>query len=262
MKNQQGLTLIEMIVVIVLIGVLGTITAELIRQPVDASISVNERVALANDADNIMTRITRDIRLSVPNSIRVSIDGTTIEMIKSEQGGRYRFMKNSIGTGDVLDFNAPDISFDVLSPLNPAPQPGQFIIIYNLDANGNQANAWFGDNRAIVATGTTNTNIQLTSAFQFPFHSTAQRFYLSSGPVQYRCSNGEIKRYEGYSMTNSIIQPPIQFSSILSKNIDQCSFSYLSGSSTRQGLVDLTMTISKSQEKMTLKKSIHVGNVP
>jgi MSHA biogenesis protein MshO len=262
-----GFSLIELVVVIVLIGVLATVSVALIRQPIDASADVQRRARLADAADQAMARISRDLRLALPNSIRTSVDGRAIEMLVAPMAGRYRGTLRGTptaeGVGDVLDFAAADASFDLLAPLPAIPAAGQWAVVYNLTANGTQANAWAGDNRATIGSGSTATRINLAAPFQFPFPSPSQRVYVVDQAVQYRCaSDGQLRRHAGYAPATTMVVPPVGSSALLAEGVSLCSFRFEAGNASRQGLAALSLAITRDGESVNLLKSVHLPNLP
>jgi MSHA biogenesis protein MshO len=261
-QHQDGFTLLELVVAITVLAVIGVVIANIIRQPIDASIEIQRRAAMANEADQLMNRISRDVRLALPNSIRVSADGLSLELLSAPQGGRYRAFTATGGTGDVLDFSQPDSSFDILSPFPSAPEAGQLIVIYNLTANNPQSNAWSGSNRATVGTGSTFRNVVLQTPMQFPYPSPAQRFYLVTGPVQYRCQADGLWRYDGYPIQTTLTAPPSNRGQRLSGALDVCQFRYDPGTLTRFSLTTVSLGITREGERLLLEKAIHGGNVP
>jgi MSHA biogenesis protein MshO len=258
-----GFSLIELVVVIVLIGVLATVSVALIRQPIDASADVQRRARLADAADQAMARISRDLRLALPNSIRTSTDGRAIEMLIAPMAGRYRARPTAAGGGDLLDFIAADASFDLLAPLPAIPAAGQWAVVYNLAASGTQANAWAGDNRATIGSGSTATRITLAAPFQFPFPSPSQRVYVVDQAVQYRCAgDGQLRRHAGYSPTTSMVVPPVGSSALLAEGVSLCNFRFDAGNASRQGLAALSLAITREGESVNLLKSVHLPNLP
>jgi MSHA biogenesis protein MshO len=264
MRRAAGFSLLEVVVVLVLVGVLATVSTQLLRQPIDASNDVQRRARLADAADQAMARISRDIRLALPNSVRVNATGTAIEFLMAPAGGRYRAAPTAAGSGDVLDFATADASFDVLSPLAAAPQSGQWVVIYNLGAEGPQANAWRGDNRATVGAGSTPSNIVLAPPFRFPFPSPTRRFYLVSGAVQYACTaDGRLMRFAGYPPAAAMLSPPAGGTSgVLADAVGLCEFRYAPGAGSRNALVTLRLAVERDGERVTLLKSVHLPNAP
>lgn len=262
-RRAAGFSLIELVVVIVLIGILATVSVALIRQPIDASVDVQRRARLADAADQAMARISRDLRLALPNSIRTSADGRAIEMLVAPMAGRYRGRPTAGDSGDVLDFAAADASFDLLAPLPAAPSPGQWAVVYNLTADGTQANAWAGDNRATVGAGSTTMRINLAAPFQFPFASPSQRVYVVDQAVQYRCaSDGQLRRHAGFAPGIAMVVSPPGTSSLLAEGVSLCSFRFEAGNASRQGLAALSLAITREGESVSLLKSVHLPNLP
>lgn len=262
-NSLRGFTLLELVFVIVLIGVLATVSAALLRQPFDASAALQRRARLADEADQAMARISRDLRRALPNSVRVAASGETIDALRSSDGGRYRADLTASGGGDLLDFTAADSSFDVLGGLAAAPAAGQWAVVYNLTSSGSSANAWGGDNRASVGAASTAANVQLSPAFQFPFPSPQQRLYIVDGPVMFRCAGGELRRHAGYALGLAQPDPPTGGEDVLLTDAAaSCQFSYLAGASSRHGLVSIRLTLTREGETVSLLKSIHLPNTP
>jgi len=268
--KQEGFTLIEMIIVIVLGGIIASITTSILTLPVQAYVDSARRATLTDSAESALQRMQRDIQAALPNSIRVSADGQSLELIHIIDGGRYRSQLASDGTGDILDFTQADSSFDVLgSLLNYAniTKGSHSIVIYPLASTGN--NAYAGDNSAIISTGTTDKNI-IFSRFQFPLKSPQRRFFVIDGPISYRCdttpllpADKTLMRYQGYAIQASQPNPPNAGGAIQSNYISNCDFSYNSGSSSRSGLVSLNLTLTDDAgESIRLIHQVHISNQP
>lgn len=268
--TQTGFTLIELIIVIVVSGIVASMTASIITLPINAYVDSARRASLTNSAESALQRMQRDIQAALPNSIRVSADGKTLELLHIVDGGRYRSKLASDGSGDILDFTTTDTSFDVLgSLLNIAniTKGSDSIVIYPLASVGN--NPYAGDNTAIMNNSSTATHITFSS-FQFPLKSPQKRFFVIDGPISYRCDttaalpeNKTLMRYQGYAIQATQPNPPSSGGAIQSNYISDCNFSYDSGSSSRSGLVSLTLTLTDDAgESIRLIHQVHISNQP
>jgi len=262
-RRAAGFSLIELVVVLVLLGALALVSVALIRQPIDASADVQRRARLADAADQAMVRLSRDVRLALPNSIRTSADGRAIEMLVAPMGGRYRARPTAAGAGDVLDFAAADASFDLLAPLSAVPVSGQWAVVYNLTATGTLANAWAGGNRAVIGAGSTDMRVVLSPAFQFPFPSPSQRVYIVDQAVQYRCAaDGRLLRHAGFPPAAAMQVPPAGTGALIAEGVSFCDFRYQAGNASRQSLVMFSLALSREGESVNLLKSVHLPNLP
>ena len=79
--GNHGFTLVEAIIVIVLTGILAGVVAVFLVIPVTGYFDVARRAELTDTADTALRRISRDLRLALPNSIRVTSCNTAIEFI-------------------------------------------------------------------------------------------------------------------------------------------------------------------------------------
>lgn len=265
----------ELIVVIAILGIISAMVAVFIQRPVQSYVDSARRAELSDVADTALRRMTRDLRLALPNSIRVTSVGSVfyLEFLITSAGGRYRAEKTGAGAGDTLDFTAADSTFDVLGPALTFAG-GESIVIYNLGTGfaGADAFAAANNNRAAYggAVGTVS-NIVLSSAKLFPLASPGNRFHVVQYAVTYECNPAagvnEIRRYWNYGITpNQTPTPPTGGSSAqLARNVSACTITYDQNAvQGRNGIVSLWLTLSTvaGGENITLYQESHVSNVP
>ena len=256
--------------VIVITGILAGMVAVFIKAPVDGYVDSVRRAELTDAADTALRRISRDVRTALPNSFRLaSVGGSScVEFLPTLGGGRYRVAPKTDSTalpvGDVLDFAIADTSFDVLANSNlPAGFSGtQHVVIYNLGAD--DADAYAGSNRAQINTATaTNANITMVlPGKQFPHESPGKRFQvIPNNSLVYSCSGGMI--YRSTPAISSVPAACPAAGSILVSNVDcaNTSFRY-SPVSARNGLLAMTLTLTKSGESVRIYHEVQVSNVP
>ena len=251
--RNRGFTLVEAIIVIVLTGILAGVVAVFLVIPVTGYFDVARRAELTDIADTALRRIGRDLRLALPNSIRVTSGNTAIEFIPIKSAGRYR----ADGPGDFLNFSsAGDNSFDVIGP-GVDIAADDFIVIYNLGITG--ANAYDGSNRRDATPAGLGLVTVSFSGGQFPFASPARRFHVVGTPVSYICAGGLLNRYWNYSFGTTA---PAGNSGVLASNVSGCRFTYEAGVTAQNSLLTLELAITKDGETVNLVQQVHVGNVP
>jgi MSHA biogenesis protein MshO len=281
-KCQRGFTLVEMIIVIVITGIIGAVVAVFIRSPVQGYVDMVSRAELADEADTAVRRISRDLRLALPNSLRVTTVGNTIflELLLTRTGGRYLDEEDGVAGGDILDFsNAADVSFRVVGPLPTEAaqqiQVGDQLVIYNLGQEpANAYNCAGPCNRAqITAVNAGTRTIGLASnpfAVQTPvsMRSPAHRFQVVSTPVTYACNSvaGTLTRYAGYNIqANQPSSEPVSGAArgLLASGINNCNFNYATLANVRSALVGITLGMQRSGSgTVTLFHQVHVDNTP
>lgn len=271
-KNIDGFTLIEIIVVILVISILAGVIFSVIRGPLQAFIDVEKRARLVDIADTALQRMTREIRLALPNSIRVT-GGTTVEFLRTLDGGRYRTATDGASvvcgspTDAILDLSLAGDCFEVMGTLanfalidttgNCIDSSSDCLAIYNTGQLN--ANAYSDDNLADI-TGVTVNSITFSGAPPFPFQSPRQRFFIVDTPVSFVCNGGQINRFDNYSIGGAV-----GAGNLLIDQVTACNFSYNAGSATRAGLVTLSITVedtSLAGASVTLLQQVHVDNQP
>jgi MSHA biogenesis protein MshO len=274
--RQRGFTLIEMVLVIIIGGIVAAMTVSILTLPINAYIDSSRRATLTDVAESALRRMQRDIRAALPNSIRVSDDGRSLELIHLIDGGRYRaeLAVDASGAligngGNILDFTMNDTSFAVLGTLNnfASITNTDRVVIYPL-AVTDASNAYTGFNTAVI-TNATSTSLSFT-AQQFPLASPQQRFFVIDTPITYRCDitpglpkNRVLIRYQGYALQSLQPEPPSASEAIQANYVSNCQFNYSSGSSSRAGLVTIALSLTDDEgESVSLIHQVHVNNQP
>lgn len=279
--RQGGFTLAEALVVMLITGIIAAAVAAFIRDPVRGYFDTARRAELVDGADNALHRMTRDLRLAVPNSVRIATVGSELflEFLSTTGGGRYRAEVDAGGAGDILEFDAAatPFTFDVIGPMpTKGIAVGNAIVVGNLGSGFGTADAYLGSaGNMRTVTAVSGSRITLSPAAVFPQASAGSRFQVVDQAVTYRCSpdaanpaGGALRRYWAYTISAA---QPTAFAdggnALLAQGVSACAFSYAPNViNQRVGVVSLSLTLAKTtdggSESITLLQEAHVSNVP
>lgn len=272
-KDYKGFTLIEAVIVIAITGIIGGIVAIFIRAPVEAYFDSARRAEMTDIADTALRRMARDVRLALPNSVRVTSSGGSIylEFLQTRSGGRYRQDDACFSSGCASLTTFGSITPDVAIAIN-----SDRVAIYNQynnEAGGCGAtdpSAYCATNTAVI-TGLTDSGSEDVISFAmkpFPHASPANRFQIIETPVSYVCTpgaggSGTLRRYWGYAIAAA---QPTAFggaaTALLATRVANCGMAYAPGVTERGGLLNMQLTLSQSGEDVSLQNQVHVNNVP
>lgn len=289
----QGFSLVEMVITIVVLGIIAVTAGAFILPAVNAHRDLQRRAALVEAAESAIRRMSRDIRLSVPNSVRVTNalavgNGFAIELIPTADGGRYC----TAGTADcdatgALAIGAADSVFDILGFFHNAA----FIAAsggnaYRLVAGSTDSNLYTatGATAVITPAGTITLSVNagrhrvtLGAAHNFPTASPRQRVFVvedAAAPVTYLCnfSAGTLTRYAGYkngaaysSSPNQPTDPAVltgfgATGRLVADNVSNCSVTSIEANVQTSGVVTLSLTLSNSGETVQLLNQVQLDN--
>jgi MSHA biogenesis protein MshO len=282
--SARGFSLIEIIVTLSIVSILAVLGALVVVPAIDAYFAQQRRGELSEAADSAVRRLSRDIRLALPNSVRVAAPGNVfLEVLQTRTGGRYRSQLDdgAVGGEDILDFAAADTTFDTLGRLstiaNQAIVPNSDrVVVHNLGIAG--ASAYLGENISLVTAfapgggaAANEDRITITS-FLFPVESPGRRFHVVSGPVTYECApgavnangdgTGQLRRYDGYAIAAAQPTPPPVPPTIMAGFVTGCAIAYDSIALQARGVVSLRLVVTRAGDSVSLYHEVHVSNVP
>jgi MSHA biogenesis protein MshO len=282
--RQHGFTLIELVVTLVISTIVVAFVSLFISGPVQGFADQARRVRLVDAADAALDRIGRDVRRSLPNSVRVTSAAgvTALEVMSTVDGARYRAQPPG-GAAQILDFATADGSLNVLGPFTQIAKPfsstSHYLAVYNVGVAGADAYELAnvitpaGTTITIAADGATGEDrVTLAPAFRFAYASPTQRLFLVDGPVTYLCDTiaGTLMRYHGYDVaanqaavdSHGELVGAGATASLMANQLAACSFAYSPGTAERAGLVSLQIAVSAQGESVSLLSQVHVDNVP
>lgn len=295
--RSQGFTLVEAIVVIVIIGIVAGMVAVFIRAPILGYRDTVDRAEITDQADLALRRMARDIRLALPNSVRVMSAGaganqqTALEFLQMKTGGRYLSIDDGLAANPnlpMLDDPAQPTSFTVLAPPPRTfgrAAAGDMLVVYNLGEGMAPADAYTGGNTAkiqgtpAVAKDASLGSIATVSLDRNPFAgqsplmpSPTNSFQVVSGAISFVCApqgdgTNTLWRVWNYGLNATQVIPAGGVRAVVATRLTSCNnvFSYGTAAVQRAGLVLLSLELKgryPDSPAVRLLHQVHVDNTP
>jgi MSHA biogenesis protein MshO len=271
LNQQTGLTLVELVVTIVLMGILAGGTVAYVVSSTQSYVDTATRNQLSAIARLTTTRLELEIGNAVPNSIRVTTPSSgnqCVEFFPIEDATRYISVNfNSaatsltvkpFGKGGTLTGKKFPVIFPVdASELFAQPSPGPIGAITNYSQS---------------VTGDVET-LTLDSSHQFEPGTNRQRVYLAGEPVSFCVEGQRMYRYKGYGVKSAQCTPDTASClpttppnrAVVSDQIVNASytaFEYVAANLQRNGLVRLNLNFSDGNESLLIQHEIQLNNAP
>ncbi|MFC0253520.1 prepilin-type N-terminal cleavage/methylation domain-containing protein [Massilia consociata] len=284
MTRQSGVTLVEIVVVIVLVGIVAGIASMQLGPTIRGYLMVERRAALTDQAETALRRIVTDVRSAVPNSLR-QVSPQCVELVPTVDGGRFRSgpdVENAAAPGAFLDQFAASADFDVLTPFTHPVAANDLVVIGNQNTDDLYQGLTVAAIRSVAATAGATTGehrITLAVPYLLPQGYTGGRFVVVPGSqpsVSYVCAGaGRDSAGNGtgtlYRITRDALAPAascpdvaLPTAAVLATHVEGCDFRYSPnlGATQESGFLQLQLTLSAGGESVPLTLGAHVDNVP
>jgi len=197
---QRGFTLVELVVVILVMGIMAFGTVSFITTSSQSYQRVASGDRLGSSARLIIDRLSRELRTSLPSSVRASSDGRCVEFVPVAAAGTYLTLaQGAVSSMAVIPlFETPVIA---ASGARVAVYPVSLAAVYDPGAVSpliSTSLAALAISSSNPATAASAAVIQFSSAPDFAAESPQRRWFLVDEPVSFCVtSDGKLYRYQG-----------------------------------------------------------------
>lgn len=252
-KKLSGFTLIELITVIVILSILAVIGSGFVARTAESYQRTQTRALLINTARPSLERITRQLRVALPFSLRLTNSNSCIEFIPIVGAGNY-----FDPVPDQSNLANPAITI-AASPYEIDSGVARFVSI------GAMANAeLYGGTATSRATfaGYSNGNLNLTLAQRWVRNSINKRYYLLDNPQAFCVVGSELRYYDGININDANVTLTNSFSIIARNVTSPTPFALATGSENRNVAVNILLAFASGGESVTYSQRVLIRNVP
>lgn len=248
----SGFTLVELITVIVILSILATIGTGFVVRTTEAYQRTQSRALLVNTARQALERFTRQLRIALPASVRLTNGGNCVEFMPIAAGGYY--------FGPVPDTSnqAPETA---TIPASPVPSPAdfgtpRFVVI------GAMSSAEIYGTGAVSRAGYAGGSINLSATKRWRRNSLNKRYYLLDNPQAFCLVGNQLRFYEGLNVNDGDVNLSNAFDIIAQNVTATAPFSISAGNNNRNTAVDASLSFSSGGESITHTQRVLIRNVP
>ncbi|GGY67936.1 MSHA biogenesis protein MshO [Cellvibrio zantedeschiae] len=263
-KFSRGFTLIEVITVIVILSILAVLGTRFVLESTKAYQSTQTRSRLINTGRQAIERMSRQLRVALPYSVRLTNGNTCLEFMPIASGGNY------------ADY-VPDLvnGATATQALNVSPHVIDFGTAVYVSIGAMAPDELYGTSPTSRATLTSRSANQLnfSPARGWTRNSVNKRFYLLDRPQAFCVVNGQLRFYADQDANATDINAAVNTASafsILADNVTGSTtpFALTAGSENRNTVVRFNITfmqgtsIAEGAESIVINHSVMIRNVP
>lgn len=261
LRGCQGFSLVEVVFVMVILGIIASIGSSFIMTAVDGYQATKGRVQLANRGRLALEQMALQLRLAVPNSVRVSETGNCVEFMPIAAAGQYQGAladpENKLSESSSL--SAVPFNIDFGTPAHVVVAPYFSSEIYASSSPS-----------AIVGVGSLGaepiTEVSFAGSHRFMRNSVSKRFYLAASPVRFCLSGDQLLTFLEYGLDTASLGDgnPGGRSALMADKVSAVdrAFRLYPGSEVRNAAVLIQLRFSDNGERLELTQEVFIRNVP
>ncbi len=263
--RQQGFTLVELVIVIVLAGLIAVGSTLFIGQAVKGVTDTAERQKIAATSWIVSEKISRDLRRALPNSLRLgSSSGFTdncIEFVPIVEGTFYRSIPVGVAesTAELFEFESYDAG-QLASGDRLAVFPRDNIESYSLASPG-PISSPMSSIAAGSLPGTVAVSFLSNTAFQD--ESPQNRVYVVREPLSYCFASGVLRMYRNYGFQSAFSSGALSNPVVVATGMRSGSFEYDTSSVNTNATVNILSSFElENGVAFEFNQEVQVRNVP
>lgn len=259
--SSSGFTLVELIAVIVVLAITSVIGAGFIVNVVDGYKKAQLRSMLVQHGTVAIEQLTRKLRMSVPNSVRVSGSGDCVEYMPLIGGAFYTQAVPDTENGMLLTNAINTMSFTLqgVTPKHVLIAPLAASEIYTLSSPSARVSAGdFGSQPY--------TQAVFSGSHRFLRNSINRRLLVAADAERFCVAGTQLVRYQGYGFSAASLSDasPGGGVVVMAAGIvaGAPAFALSVGSEDRNTALNIRLIFSDRGESITLNSRVLIRNVP
>lgn len=260
-----GFTLLEMVAVIVVLAILAALGGQFVVKATDSYQSTRTRTLLVNTGRQAVERMSRQLRMALPYSVRVTNNGNCLEFMPIASGGIY-----SATVADTSNAAAAQTT------INASPYAIEFGTARYASIGAMAATELYAASPASLAAlaspllvstpAVIRNQISLSAAKTWQRNSINRRFYLLDSPQAFCIVGTELRFYQNQALNNAVgSEVDVSSSySLMAANVTGVGvpFSLSSAAENRNTNAIFNINFVSNGQSVAFNQSVMIRNVP
>lgn len=260
-RNQSGFTLVEITFVVVILGIVAVIGSSFVASALESYRTAQARNQLVQRGRLSLEQMARELRMALPNAVRVSAGGRCIELMPVVAAANYQgavadasnniAAQNQVTTG-TFNLYGTNPRHVVIAPFSPA----------DVYTSGTPA-ARVG--LGALGAGPYNS-VPFSGSHRFIRNSLNHRLYLTADPVRFCVSGGNLVRFYEYGFSTGALGEgdPGGNSALMAHDVQAngTAFALSPASQNRNMAVHMRLIFRNGTASLDLNHQVLIRNVP